>query len=114
MMMNMDNGKMERKEVEDTSNIVAWFTTDIPVSAGPAEFQGQLPGLILEMDIHDGRQVYKALSISEKADVASIKEPSGKKHYTPDEFNKEREKMMDEMQKNNQGGDRMFIRRDIN
>ena len=114
MMMNMDNGKMERKEVEDTSNIVAWFTTDIPVSAGPAEFQGQLPGLILEMDIHDGRQVYKTLSISEKADVASIKEPSGKKHYTPDEFNKEREKMMDEMQKNNQGGDRMFIRRDIN
>jgi GLPGLI family protein len=107
-MMNMDNGKMERKEVEDTSNIVAWFTTDIPVSAGPAEFQGQLPGLILEMDIHDGRQVYKSLDISEKTDVASIKTPSGKKHYTPEEFNKERDKMMEEMQKNNQGGNRQF------
>lgn len=114
MTMNMDNGKMERKEVDDTSNIVAWFTTGIPVSAGPAEFQGQLPGLILEMDIHDGRQVINALSISDKADVASIKEPVGKKHYTPDEFNKEREKMMKEMEKNSQGGDRMFIRRDIN
>jgi GLPGLI family protein len=44
MTMNIDNGKMERKEIDDTSNIVAWFTTDIPVSAGPAEYQGQLPG----------------------------------------------------------------------
>lgn len=108
MMMNMDNGKMERKEVQDTSNIVAWFTTDIPVSAGPAEFQGQLPGLILEMNIHDGRQVFKALDISEKTDIASIKEPSGKKRYTTEEFNKERDKMMDEMQKNNQGGQRVI------
>ena len=24
-IMNMDNGKMERKEIQDTSNIVAWF-----------------------------------------------------------------------------------------
>ncbi|MFI5133664.1 MAG: GLPGLI family protein [Chitinophagales bacterium] len=107
-MMNMNNGQMERKEVEDTSNIVAWFTTDIPVSAGPAEYQGQLPGLILAMDIHDGRQVYVAVDISEKADLASIKEPAGKKHYTPDEFKKETTKMMDEMQKNNQGGNRVF------
>lgn len=36
MMMNMDNGVMERKEVDDTANIVAWFATDIPVSAGPS------------------------------------------------------------------------------
>lgn len=108
MMMNVDNGKIERKEVQDTSNIVAWFTTDIPVSAGPAEFQGQLPGLILEMNIHDGRQIFKVLDISEKTDVASIKEPSGKKRYTTEEFNKERDKMMEEMQKNNQGGQRVF------
>lgn len=25
MMMTMDNGKMERKEIEDTSSVVAWF-----------------------------------------------------------------------------------------
>src|SRR6185436_17983069 len=66
MMMNMDNGKMERKEVKDTTNIIAWFTTDVPVSAGPAEYQGQLPGLILEMDVNNGRQTFKALEISEK------------------------------------------------
>jgi len=104
MRMNMDNGVMERKEVIDTSLIVAWFASDIPVTTGPGEFQGQLPGAILEMDISNGRQVYKATGISEKADVALIKEPTGKKKLTPDEFKKERDKMMEEMQKNMQGG----------
>ena len=107
-MMNMDNGKMERKEIQDTSNIVAWFTSTIPVSAGPAEFQGQLPGLILEMDIKEGTQIFKATGISEKADLAIIKEPTGKKRYTSTEFKKEREKMMKEMEQNNQGGQRII------
>jgi GLPGLI family protein len=114
-MMNMDNGKMERKEIEDTATIVAWFATDVPVSAGPSEFQGQLPGLILEMDIKDGTQVYKATGIAEAVDIASIKEPTGKKHYTQEEFKKERDKMMKEMQENmpsgpGGGGHRMIIR----
>ncbi len=107
-MMTMNDGKMDRKEIEDTSNIVAWFTTSIPVSAGPGEYQGQLPGLILEMDIKNGTQTYKATGLSEKADLAAIKEPTGKKHYTPEEFKKERDKMMKEMQENNQGGNRQI------
>jgi GLPGLI family protein len=106
--MTMDNGKMERKEIADTSLIVAWFATDIPVPAGPAEYQGQLPGMILEMDIANGRQVFKAIGISPKADLAIIKAPTGKKHYTTDEFRKEREKMMDEMQRNNGGPGRVM------
>ena len=103
MMMNMDNGKMERKEITDTSTVIAWVAMDIPVSAGPGEFQGQLPGLILEMDVNNGRQTYKALTISDKVDEALIKEPTGKKHYTSAEFKKEREKMMKEMEQNNGG-----------
>jgi len=106
--MNIDNGKMERKEIDDTANITAWFTTDIPVSAGPAEYQGQLPGLILAMDVNNGRQVFKAIDIAEKADLSVIKEPQGKKRYTPDEFKKESAKMMDEMQRNNGGGNRQI------
>lgn len=107
-IMNEDNGVIERKEIDDTSTIIAWFATDIPVSAGPGEFQGQLPGLILEMDIKDGTQVFKAVSISEKADLASIKEPSGKKRYTAAEFKAEREKMLKEMEQNNGGGRRVI------
>jgi GLPGLI family protein len=101
--MNMDNGTVTRKEIQDTSRIVAWFTGEIPVSTGPAEFQGQLPGLILEMNIGDGKQVYAATAIDAKVDLADIKQPSGKKHCTPDEFRQEQTKMMDEMQKNMPG-----------
>ena len=55
--------------------------------------------------------VYRALGISAKVDVAGIKEPTKGKKVTPDEFTKEREKMMQEMQKNNQGnGNRVIIR----
>jgi GLPGLI family protein len=108
MQMTMDNGKMERKEIDDTSNIVAWFTTDIPVSAGP-DVQGQLPGLILALDLNDGRMVYQAIELSPKVDLSSIKEPTKGKKVTPDEFTAERNKMMDEMQRNNQGnGARTF------
>lgn len=110
MQMNMDNGVMEKKEINDTSHIVAWFTMDIPVSAGP-EVPGQLPGLILALDINDGKMTYVATSVSQKVDLAAIKEPSKGKKVTPDEFNVERNKMMDEMQKNNQGGNgRQVIR----
>jgi GLPGLI family protein len=107
-MMSMDNGKMERKEIDDTTTIVAWFTTDIPVSTGPAEYQAQLPGLILEMDINNGRQIFKALSIEAKTDIAAIKAPQGKKRYTAEEYRKERDKMLDEMQRNNGGGQRVI------
>ncbi len=111
MQMTMDNGKMERKEIDDTTAIIAWFTTDIPVSAGP-DLQGQLPGLILALDMNDGRLVYKAVEISPKTDLASIKEPTKGKKVTPDEFTSERNKMMDEMQRNHQGngGNRIIIR----
>ena len=107
MQMTMENGKMERKQVNDTSVIIAWFATDIPVSAGPAEYQGQLPGLILEMDVANGRQTFKATEISPKADLSQIKPPTGKKHYTREEFRKEVDKMMTEMQQNN-GGNMQF------
>ena len=112
MQMTMDNGKMERKEIDDTSRIVAWFTTDIPISAGP-EVQGQLPGLILALDMNDGRMVYKAVELSSKFDLASIKAPTKGKKVTSDEFTAERNKMLDEMQRNMQGGaggNRVIIR----
>lgn len=110
MRMNIDNGVVEKKEIQDTAVIIAWFTSDIPVPAGPGEYQGQLPGLILEMDINNGKQKYTATAISAKADMAEIKEPIGKKHYTPAEFKTERDKLMAEMQKNNQGGGNIQIR----
>src|SRR5215207_2094918 len=69
MTMSMDNGAMSRKEVADTSHIVAWFTPAIPVAAGP-DFQGQLPGLILQTEIN-GTPSFKAIEVSPKVDVAT-------------------------------------------
>jgi GLPGLI family protein len=106
----MTNGEFTRKEVTDTAYIIAWVANDIPVPAGPQEYQGQLPGLILELDYNKGNAVYKALSISSKADLAIIKAPSGKKHYTQAEFIVERDKMLKEFQNNRGGGG---VRRDV-
>lgn len=102
-MMTMENGQMDKKQVTDTSNIVAWFTADIPVSIGPGEYQGQLPGAILELDVNNGRTLYTAKEITDKVTAASIKEPKGNKKLTPEEFNKERDKMFEEMNRNNGG-----------
>ncbi len=107
--VSIDNGVMKNKEVNDTTNIVAWFTTDIPVSAGP-EFPGELPGLILALEMNNGSTVYKATEISEKPNLAEIKEPTKGKKVTPDEFKAEREKLMDEMRKNNEGDGRRVLR----
>lgn len=105
--MSMENGEMKSKEVADTSEIVAWFTLAIPVSAGP-EYQGQLPGLILGMDINNGRTVYTAVEISGDVELAAIKAPSKGKKMTVEEFDKERDKMFAEMQRNNSGRMRMI------
>ena len=107
MQTVMTDGNMERKEVSDTSLVTAWFAPGIPVSAGPGEYQGQLPGLILELRVGDDRLVYTTTEISPDVNLDIIKAPSGKKRYTQEEFNKEREKMMEEMQRNN-GGRRMI------
>ena len=96
----MENGKLETKEIPDTANIVVWFTPAIPVSAGP-DYQGQLPGLILGIDINGGRIVYTATEVTDKTDLSVIRAPSKGKKITAAAFIKERDKMMQEMGRNN-------------
>jgi GLPGLI family protein len=98
-IMSMENGEMKRQQLPDTVSVVAWFTLQVPVPAGPV-FQGQLPGLILELEMNKGRTVYKAVEVSPKVNVAGIKEPKGGKRITAAEYNKERDKVMEEMRKN--------------
>jgi GLPGLI family protein len=100
--ITMMNGEMKTEQVTDTSAISAWIATTVPVAAGP-EFQGQLPGLVLALDINNGRTVYRAVELSPKVDVAAIKEPKNGKKVTNKEFEKEREEVMKNMQRNNGG-----------
>ncbi len=104
---SMEDGKMKTEQVADTANISVWFTLAIPVPAGP-EYQGQLPGLILAIDINDGRTVYKAIEISGDVELSAVKAPSKGKKVTAEEFASERDKTIAEMQRNSGGRGRMI------
>ena len=101
--VTMENGEMKREMVNDTVKVIAWYTTDVPVPAGPA-YVGQLPGLILELDVNNGQSVTKAIEFSPKAATNKIKAPKDGKKLTPAEFALERDKMMQEMRKNMPSG----------
>ena len=54
---------VQKAETEhDGKNIEAWFTPQVPVSAGPGQFGG-LPGLILVLSVNRGEELYSATSI---------------------------------------------------
>ncbi|RYZ00257.1 MAG: GLPGLI family protein [Chitinophagaceae bacterium] len=108
MAVSLEGGEMKRMPVADTSAIVAWFTTEIPTPVGPAEFQGQLPGLVLEVDVNNGRTVYKAVEISQKVSAGQIREPKGKR-YTQAQYEAERDRLMDELRKNMPAGSQIRI-----
>ena len=107
-IMAMENGVMKRQEVPDTLVMYAWFATDIPVAGGP-EYGGQLPGMILELNMNNGRTVYQAVEISAKVNTNVIKEPKGGKRISSVDYNKEQEKVMEEMRRNMPAGGRRIV-----
>ncbi len=48
--------------VQDSTTIEAWFTPQIPVSAGPGPYSG-LPGLILVVSVNRGDELYSATEV---------------------------------------------------
>lgn len=97
--------KFEQEEVEENSEMSAWFTRDIPVAAGPSEVAGQLPGLVLELEISrsTGKTFYKAVSVNPSVNLAGIKAPSKGAKLTPAQYRKELDGMMKHMQRRNKG-----------
>lgn len=73
----------EMKEIE----IVAWFANDIITPAGPENY-GQLPGLILELDIDNGTTVFTATEIKKTVNKKELKEPQKGKPISKQEFQK--------------------------
>jgi len=54
---------VQKAETEhDGKTIEAWFTPQVPVSAGPGQFGG-LPGLILVLSVNRGEELYSATSV---------------------------------------------------
>ena len=78
--------------------IEAWFTPQIPVSAGPGEFSG-LPGLILEVSIDGGDRTMVASKVELKElSKDAIEKPTKGKEVTQEEFDKIEEEKMKEME----------------
>ncbi|MGE5105908.1 MAG: GLPGLI family protein [Sphingobacteriales bacterium] len=73
-------------------DLIAWYSEDIAISSGPAQFSG-LPGLILGLDVNEGEFVYTALEIG-AVKKAEIKAPTKGKKVTPVEFAKIRKELL--------------------
>lgn len=89
----------QKAVIENEDNfIVAWFTTEIPVQAGPAGLHG-LPGAILMATYNDGERELKAQNIEFiKLDSGAISIPKNGIKVTEAEFKKIREEKDKEME----------------
>jgi GLPGLI family protein len=90
----------------DSSTVEAWFTPEIPVSIGPANFGG-LPGAILVLSIDDGRLTFTATSVDqEELEPDALEAPRGGREVTREEFDRIVEEKMKEMgvQRGGRGG----------
>lgn len=98
-------------QVDSSQSYVAWFTPQIPVSAGPQGFSG-LPGMILKLDRNDGEMVIEVTNVDLKElDKDAIKKPKKGKKVTREEFEKIQEEKMKEMEAEfGGGGNRIIIR----
>ncbi|MEO9965604.1 MAG: GLPGLI family protein [Reichenbachiella sp.] len=95
---------------EGEEAVSAWFALIIPVSTGPATYGG-LPGMILLLDIGEGRMTYSAVEIqTETVDQSLLKAPKNGKKVSREEFQEIVEKRMAE-QKEISGNGGMMIRR---
>lgn len=91
-----DEGKKSETR-QDTTNIVAWYTPDIPVPHGPDEFWG-LPGLILELN--DGNVTYLCTKVVLNPDKGvALQIPKKGKKVSAEEFQKINDEMAAKMMK---------------
>tara|TARA_R110001592_G_scaffold325866_5_gene606544 strand:+ start:770 stop:1621 length:852 start_codon:yes stop_codon:yes gene_type:complete len=111
---NVDEENEEEEEPEMIERtITAWYTPQIPVSNGPAKYQG-LPGLILE--IHDGKlTIICSRIVINPEEKVDIEVPEKGKEVTQKEYNDIMDKKSKEMmeryapRKGSKSGEGIFI-----
>lgn len=91
--------------------IVAWFAQTILAPVGPDSY-GQLPGVILELDIDNGTIVYKALTLKTTVEAKELKEPKKGKKVTRQEYVQLQRELMQNQSGGfgGQGGGQVIIR----
>ena len=103
MMMTLSDNEHSSETVTDTTTVVAWFTTEIPVSQGPNNTYG-LPGLILELKEDNLTFLCTKIELNPTTPV-SIRKPTKGKVVTREEAETIREEKMQEMMKKYDTGD---------
>jgi GLPGLI family protein len=73
----------QTREVE----VVAWYADDIISPVGPESY-GQLPGVILQLDVDNATTVYTATELKQNVDQKELKEPKKGKVVTRQEYQK--------------------------
>lgn len=95
----------EKDEILKEIEVVAWYTMQIPVSQGPAEYWG-LPGLILEINA-DKTVILCSKIVLNPTEKDKIKKPTKGKEITTKDYNAIVKKKTQEMRENfRRGGGR--------
>ena len=92
----------KKKEQQKELPIIAWYTPEIPVSNGP-EYYGGLPGLILELHEDKMHFVCNKIIFNPKK-IIKIVAPTKGKVMSQKEYQKMKEKQLEEMMKKFHGG----------
>ncbi len=88
----------------DQDTVNAWFTAQVPISAGPSGFTG-LPGLIVHVSMNHGNFQITATDIDKRViGKKEIKEPTKGKAISQEDFNALQMKKMKEMEEQFGGG----------
>ena len=89
---------------EEDREVVAWFAPAIAVAAGPGSF-GNLPGLVLEVNIESNQHVIIATSLDlREVDKSILKKPTKGKVVTEEEYQAIVKEKMKEMGVEGEGG----------
>jgi GLPGLI family protein len=107
----MDYVCLQATYQDSTTKYVVWFTPQIPISNGPAEYGG-LPGMIMQVDMNDGERTLTAVEVVEQeVDMTILQEPTKGKEVTQEEFKQIMQEKMKEMEAMHGGsGPQMIIR----
>lgn len=91
------DGESRDTTFQDTINISAWYTMQVPVSNGPAQYGG-LPGLIMELN--DGQTTMLCVKVTLKpGETAEIKKPDGGEEVSQAEYERITQEKIEEMRR---------------
>ena len=84
-------------KLDDESDVVAWFTTEIPASIGPGSYHG-LPGMILAIEVNENEQIIVAKEVNlGEIDSKMMEIPNKGKRVSQEEFDQIKKEKMEEM-----------------